>query len=114
MYAVVSERIGDYLRYHILPAEQYRQEREKGWWTHYSYETVRFFNSLKEAEEYVRQETDFYVLFYCSKLGFQGYEICHYTEAQNVYNQPSIFDIIFEGSLEECQKRLKELEKEEV
>jgi len=114
-YAVIRERIRDYCRYHILPAEQYRQEREEGCWTHYSFETVKFFDSLEEAEKYVKDQTDYYVLFYCSKLGFQGYDICHYTEAQNVYTQPSIFDIIFEGSLEECQKLLKELEsKEEV
>lgn len=109
-YAVVRERIRDYRRYHILPADQYWQEREEGCWTHYSFETVNFFDSLEEAEDYVRQETDFFVLFYCLKEGFQGYDICHYTEAQNVYTQPSIFDIIFEGSLEECQERLKELE----
>ncbi len=114
MYAVVRERYRDYLYYHILPADQYQEEREEGCWTHYSFETVNFFDSLEEAEEYVRQETDFYVLFYCSKLGFQGYDICHYTEAQNVYDQPSIFDIVFEGSYEECRQLLKELELEEA
>jgi len=113
-YAVIRERIRDYCRYHIIPADQYRQEREEGDWTHYSFETVKFFDSLEEAERYVREQTDFFVLFYCSKLGFQGYDIVHYNEARNVYNQPSIFDVIYEGSLEECQRLLKELEKEEV
>lgn len=107
-YAVIQERIRAYRRYHIIPADQYRQEREEGDWLHPSFESVRFFDTLKEAEEYVREKTDFYVLFYCTKLGFQGYDIEHYTFAENVYTQPSIYDIIFEGSLEECQKLLKE------
>jgi len=109
-YAVIKERDGGYLYYHILPAEQYWQEKEDGCWRHPSFETVEFFDSLEEAENYVQQETDFYVLFYCMKEGFRGYDICHYLEAENVYSQPSIFDIIHEGSYEECQQRLKELE----
>lgn len=113
-YAVIRERIRDYRHYHILPADQYQQEREEGDWSHPSFESVRFFDTLEEAEEYVREKTDFYVLFYCTKLGFQGYDIAHYNEAQNVYNQPSIFDVIYEGSPEECEKLLEELEKEEV
>lgn len=114
MYAVIRERSRDYLRYHILPCAQYEQEREEGCWTHYSFESVCFFDTLEEAEEYVRQKTDFHVLFYCSKLSFQGYHICHYTEAENVYNQPSIFDVIYEGTLQECQRLRRELEREEV
>ena len=113
-WAVVRERKRNHCRFHILPADQYWQEREEGAWTHYSFETVKFFDSLEEAEKYEKDQTDYYVLFYCNKLGFQGYDICHYTEAQNVYNQPSIFDIEHEGTFEECQKLLRELEKEEV
>lgn len=108
-YAVVSERDGGYIHYHILPADQYWQEREEGSWMHPSFETVEVFDSLKEAEEYVKEQTDFYVLFYCEKSGFEGYGIVHYDEAENVYNQ-SFFEIIHEGSLEECQQLLKELE----
>jgi len=111
MYVVVKERNRAYCFYHILPAEQYRQEREDGCWRHPSFETVEFFDSLEEAKEYIRQETDFYVLFYCEKRGFEGYDIVHYDEAENVYNQ-SFFEIIHEGSLEECQQILEILENE--
>jgi len=110
MYAVIKERDGGYINYHIIPAEQYQEEKEEGCWSHYSFETVEFFDSLEKAEEYVREKTDFYVLFYCEKSGFEGYDIVHYDEAENIYTQPSIFDIVFEGSYEECQQRLKELE----
>lgn len=111
-YAVIQERIMAYRRYHIIPADQYRQERAEGDWSHPSFESVRFFDSLKEAEEYVRQETDFYVCAYCVPL--QDYCIVHYDDAENIYTQPNTYEIIHEGSFEECEKLLEELEKEEM
>ena len=44
-WAVVRERKRNHCRFHILPADQYWQEREEGCWTHYSFETVKFFDS---------------------------------------------------------------------
>lgn len=111
-YVVIRERVRAYCHYHIIPAPQYYEEREDGCWRHHSYETVELFDSLEEAEEYVKEKTDFYVLFHCLKSGFQGYDICHYLDAENVYCQPSIYDIIYTGSYEECKQLLKELEKE--
>lgn len=110
-YVVIKERIRAYCHYHIIPAEQYWQEREDGDWRHPSFENEYFFDTLEEAERFVKERTDFYVLFYCEKSGFEGYDIAHYDEAENIYNQ-SFFEIIHEGSLEECQQLLKELENE--
>lgn len=107
-YVVISEKVrGTYVKYHLLDAEQYERERERGWWDHYSYETVEYFDTREDAEKYIQERKGYYVLFYCTKLGFQGYGIIHYTEAENVYTQPSIYDIICEGPLEECQRLLK-------
>lgn len=113
-WAVVRERKRNHCRFHILPADQYWQEREEGAWTHYSFESGRFFNNLEEAEDYVEWENDLYILFYCTKPGFMGWDICRYDDAENVLNQPSIYKIGYRGTLEECQKFLGELEKEEV
>lgn len=108
-HVVIEENCRGFFKYHVLPYEQYIKEYNNGDWSHYTYERVLEFDSKEDAENYIKeQEDNTYVL----ALDREGYFIVPYWQAENVFTQPSLFDVIYIGDLKKCEELKNKYEEE--
>lgn len=115
-YVVVVENSGngiyDFYKYHMLPKKQYDEEYNSGDWHYYRFEQVLEFNSKEEAEKFITEQEDIYVLGRLDSEGKDGLFIDWYRNCENVFTQPSLYTVLYVGTKEECEIRMNELLKD--
>lgn len=94
----------------IMTAEEYEEAQENGDWSHSSMGAI-YFDTRKEAEEYIEKWENMHIVVYCPRMPEWGLFMANAND-ENICSQPSLYDILFEGTEEECHKYIEEHENE--
>lgn len=92
-----------------MPAEKFYEEKESGAFQHSGYETVHF-SSKEEAQAYVTNMLALHQLVYCLAPGMRGMFIEPYFYSRDFHED--YYNVLYIGTLEECEEKMKELEDE--
>jgi uncharacterized lipoprotein YehR (DUF1307 family) len=113
-YVVIIENCGngiyDFYKYHMLPKKQYKEEYNSGDWHYYRFEEVIEFDSKEEAEKFIKEQKDIYVLGRLDSEGILFADL--YEDCENVFTQPSLYTVLRVGTKEECEKMMNEILKD--
>ena len=107
-YVVIEEQNSNgYFKYHLLSESEYNQDRVDGGWDHYKF-VPYWFNSYEEAEEYVNEMEERYVVYYDREDNEYG--ICRYDNSENLYQNSHYYKVVYIGTHDDCLEYLKETE----